>query len=75
MRYDGGDSDVTGVLLVGGRSQRMGGKEKALLEIADEPMLAHVIAHMRPQVGAPLSMPTATLSASHPLACPSFPTQ
>ncbi len=29
----------------------MGGEEKALLEIACEPMVAHVIARMRPQVG------------------------
>ena len=51
MQNCSGDSDVTGVLLAGGRSQRMGGNEKALLEIAGEPMLAHVIARMRPQAG------------------------
>jgi molybdopterin-guanine dinucleotide biosynthesis protein A len=52
MQHDGGDSEVTGVLLAGGRSARMGGQEKALLELSGEPMLAHVIARMGPQVGA-----------------------
>ena len=51
MRYEGGDSDVTGVLLAGGRSARMGGQEKALLELSGKPMLAHLIARMGPQVG------------------------
>jgi molybdopterin-guanine dinucleotide biosynthesis protein A len=44
------DSEVTGVLLAGGRSARMGGSEKALIEIAGKPMLAHVIARFAPQV-------------------------
>lgn len=51
MQNNVGDSDVTGVLLAGGRSLRMGGKEKALLEISGEPMLAHVISRLHPQVG------------------------
>lgn len=42
--------EVTGVLLAGGRSARMGGSEKALIEIAGKPMLAHVIARFGPQV-------------------------
>lgn len=43
-------TDVTGVLLAGGRSRRMGGGDKGLLKIADRPMLAHVIERLRPQV-------------------------
>ena len=39
------------MLLAGGRSLRMGRGEKALIEIAGSPMLAHVIARLRPQVG------------------------
>lgn len=43
---------VTGALLAGGRSTRMGGQEKAMLAMAGKPMLAHVIARLAPQVGA-----------------------
>lgn len=43
--------EVTGVLLAGGRSSRMGGREKALLDLAGQPMLLHVLARLRPQVG------------------------
>jgi molybdenum cofactor guanylyltransferase len=50
-------SGITGVLLAGGQSRRMfagaqGGGDKGLLDIAGQPMLAHVIEQMRPQVGA-----------------------
>ncbi len=51
MRTGATDADVTGVLLAGGRSSRMGGREKALLDIGGKPMLLHVLARLRPQVG------------------------
>jgi len=51
MRTSEIDSDVTGVLLAGGRSSRMGGRDKALLDIAGKPMFLHVLARLRPQVG------------------------
>jgi molybdopterin-guanine dinucleotide biosynthesis protein A len=44
-------SEVTGILLAGGRSSRMGGREKALLDIGGKPMLLHVLSRLRPQVG------------------------
>lgn len=44
-------SDVTGVVIAGGRSARMGFSEKALLDLAAQPMIAHVIERLRPQVG------------------------
>jgi molybdopterin-guanine dinucleotide biosynthesis protein A len=44
-------TDVTGVLLAGGQSRRMGGGDKGLLELAGRPMLAHVICRLAPQVG------------------------
>ena len=49
--------EITGVLLAGGQSRRMfAGKgasgDKGLLDIAGKPMLGHVIARLRPQVGA-----------------------
>ena len=51
MRQDEIDSEVTGVVLAGGRSSRMGGHEKALLDLAGRPMIQHVLARLRPQVG------------------------
>lgn len=46
-----GETQVTGVLLAGGQSRRMGGGDKGLLELAGRPMLAHVICRLAPQVG------------------------
>ena len=42
---------VTGVVLAGGQSRRMGGGDKGMLEVAGKPMLAHVIDRLSPQVG------------------------
>ncbi len=44
-------NDVTGVILAGGQSRRMGGGDKGLLDLAGRPMLAHVIERLAPQVG------------------------
>jgi molybdopterin-guanine dinucleotide biosynthesis protein A len=41
---------VTGVLLAGGQSRRMGGGDKGLLDLAGRPMLAHAIERLSPQV-------------------------
>ncbi len=41
--------EITGALLAGGRSLRMG-RDKGLIEIAGKPMISHVIARLRPQV-------------------------
>ncbi len=45
-------NDVTGILLAGGQSRRMGGGDKGLLTLAGKPMLQHVIDRIRPQVSA-----------------------
>ena len=42
---------ITGVILAGGRSRRMGGGDKGLLDLGGKPMLAHVIDRLKPQVG------------------------
>ncbi len=42
---------ITGVLLAGGQSRRMGGGDKGLLELASRPMLARVLDRFAPQVG------------------------
>ena len=44
-------SSITGVILAGGRSRRMGGGDKGLLDLGGKPMLAHVIERLKPQVG------------------------
>ena len=41
---------VVGVLLAGGKSQRMGGGDKTLRQLGGQPILAHVISRLRPQV-------------------------
>ncbi len=43
-------SEVTGVILAGGRSRRMGVADKGLIEVAGKPMLQHVISRFSPQV-------------------------
>jgi molybdopterin-guanine dinucleotide biosynthesis protein A len=45
-------SAVTGVVLAGGQSRRMGGGDKGLLDLAGKPMLGHVIDRLSPQVGS-----------------------
>ncbi len=41
---------VTGLILAGGRSSRMDGKDKGLLELLGRPMIEHVIKRLKPQV-------------------------
>lgn len=45
-------TQVTGVILAGGQSRRMGGGDKGLLQLGAKSMLAHVIERLAPQVGA-----------------------
>ncbi len=42
---------IAGVILAGGRARRMGGGDKALMELGGETLLARVIARLKPQVG------------------------
>lgn len=44
--------DIAGVVLAGGLARRMGGGDKALLELGGRPILAHVIERLEPQVGS-----------------------
>ena len=53
---------ITAVILAGGRARRMDGADKALLPLAGQPLLAHVIAALRPQVDAIL------INSNHPAA-------
>jgi molybdopterin-guanine dinucleotide biosynthesis protein A len=45
-------SKILGGVLAGGRSSRMGGVEKAMVELGGRPLLAHVVDRLRPQAGA-----------------------
>ncbi len=42
---------IAGLVLAGGLSRRMGGGDKGLLDVGGQPMLAHVLERLRPQVG------------------------
>lgn len=53
---------VTAVILAGGRARRMDGADKALLPLAGEPLLTHVIRALQPQVSQLL------LNSNHPAA-------
>ena len=43
---------IVGVILAGGRAERMGGGDKGLREVGGKPILARVIERVRPQVDA-----------------------
>ncbi len=47
-------NDITGLLLAGGRGARMGGVDKGLVAFHGEPMAAHVLRRLQPQVGCML---------------------
>ena len=47
--------DIAGIILAGGLSRRMGGGDKPLGALAGRPLLDHVIARLKPQVG-PLAL-------------------
>lgn len=42
---------IAALILAGGQARRMGGADKALLRLAGQPLIAHVLARLRPQVG------------------------
>lgn len=42
---------ITGLILAGGRSERMGGTDKGLILLRGQPLVAHVHARFAPQVG------------------------
>lgn len=46
--------DITALVLAGGKSRRMGGRDKGLLPFGDGLLVGHVIDAIRPQVGAVL---------------------
>lgn len=45
------DRDIAGLVLAGGAGRRMGGANKALVSLAERPLIAHTIDRFAPQVG------------------------
>ena len=45
-------SQITAVVLAGGRGRRMGGADKGLIELNGRPLIKHVLAAIAPQVAA-----------------------
>jgi molybdenum cofactor guanylyltransferase len=43
-------NDISGLILAGGRSTRMGGRDKGLQILDGRPMMAHIIERLQPQV-------------------------
>ncbi|HQU15662.1 MAG: molybdenum cofactor guanylyltransferase [Chromatiales bacterium 21-64-14] len=43
--------ELTGVVLAGGRGQRMGGVDKGLVSLCGRPLIEHVLTALAPQVG------------------------
>jgi molybdopterin-guanine dinucleotide biosynthesis protein A len=44
-------ADITGIVLAGGQGRRMGGVDKGLVPLDGQPLIAHVLARLAPQVG------------------------
>jgi len=66
-------TDITGVILAGGRGSRMGGVDKGLVPLRGEPMITHVVARLKPQVGALLINANRNLDAYAHLGFPVVP--
>ena len=45
-------NDISGLILAGGRSTRMGGRDKGLQILDGQPMIAHIIERLQLQVGS-----------------------
>ena len=49
-KHSKSDTSITGVILAGGRAERMGGRDKGLIPLAGQTMAAHVLRALQPQV-------------------------
>jgi molybdopterin-guanine dinucleotide biosynthesis protein A len=66
-------NDITGLVLAGGRGSRMGGADKGLVPLHGAPMITHVLARFKPQVGALLINANRNLDAYADLGFPVVP--
>ena len=65
---------VVGVIVAGGKSSRMGGGDKCLLPLGGRPVLASVLAGLKPQVSDIVINANGEPTDLRTLACPSLPT-
>lgn len=65
--------EITGIVLAGGRGQRMGGIDKGLAPLHGRPMVQHVLDALRPQVGAVLINANRNLEQYAALGCQVVP--
>ena len=71
---DGGDDDrVVGLLLAGGLARRMGGVDKGLQAWRGQPLAAHVLQALRPQVARLLVSANRNAAAYAAFGCPVLP--
>ena len=66
-------SEITGIILAGGRARRMGGVDKGLVLLNQRPMIEHVLTALRPQVGAILINANRNAEKYAALGCPVVP--
>ncbi len=66
---------ITGLLLAGGEGQRMGGLDKGLQRLRGEPLAAHVMRRLSPQVGTLLISANRHLDQYGQLGCRVIPDQ
>ena len=43
--------DITALILAGGKARRLGGQDKGLIQLANRPLIEHVLDKLRPQTG------------------------
>jgi len=62
--------DVGSVILAGGKGSRMGGADKAFVNLAGKPLIAHVLARLTPQVADLVTSANGDLSRFRSLGLP-----
>jgi molybdopterin-guanine dinucleotide biosynthesis protein A len=62
-------ASITGVILAGGRAERMGGQDKGLLLLSGQPMIGYALRALRPQVAAVLINANRNLAVYQALGC------
>ena len=63
-------AEITGLVLAGGEGRRMGGLDKGLQDFAGQPLVAHALARLAPQVGTVLISANRHLDAYARFGCP-----
>ena len=66
-------SDITGLVLAGGRGSRMGGVDKGLQNFNGVPLALHTLLRLQPQVGAMMLNANRNLSAYEAFGAPVWP--